>query len=345
MKDFIIVGAGLAGISFAETALREGKSFTVVSDDSQNSSLVAGGLYNPVILKRLSMPQDAVAHMAFIKPFYKALEDRLGIKFDIGIHTYRKFASVEEQNNWFAAADKPGLDQFLSLIVIHKSYRGLPAPFGFGEVLHTGYLDTAALVAAYHSYLRQSENLIEEQFCHDDLVVHDGYIEYHGVRASHIIFAEGYGVRQNPFFGDLPLNGTKGEMLIIEAPALQLDVIVKADVFILPLGNGFYKVGATYEWDDKTNIPTDAGRKELCDRLEEIITCDYTVVNHLAGVRPTTKDRKPLIGTHPLHKNVHLLNGLGTRGVMLGPPMARELFDSIISGRPVRKEVNLTRFM
>ena len=52
MKDFIIVGAGLAGISFAETALLNNKSFVVISDASQNSSIVAAGIYNPVIVKR-----------------------------------------------------------------------------------------------------------------------------------------------------------------------------------------------------------------------------------------------------------------------------------------------------
>jgi len=345
MKDLIIVGGGLAGISFAETAFLEGKTFTVISDDSQNSSLVAGGLYNPVILKRLNMPQDAVSHMAFIRPFYKAIEERLNIRFDITTPIYRKFASVEEQNNWFAAADKPGLDQFLSLNIIHKNYPCIPSPFGFGEVLHTGYLDTAALVTGYHNFLREHDSLVEEKFDHDALVIHESYIEYKGLRASNIVFAEGFGIKQNPLFKDLPLNGTKGEMLIIEAPDLELDAIIKADVFILPLGNSLFKVGATYEWEDKTNTPTDAAREELAARLEEIITCEYKVIYQLAGIRPTTKDRKPLIGTHPDHKNVHLLNGLGTRGVMLGPPMARELFDSIVSGDPVRKEVNLVRFM
>jgi len=345
MKDFIIVGGGLAGISFAETAFLEGKSFTMITDTSQNSSLVAGGLYNPVILKRLNMPQDAVAHMDFIKPFYKAMEKRLGVKFCIEMPIYRKFASVEEQNNWFAAADKPGLDQFLSLNIIHKDYSCIPSPFGFGEVLQTGYLDTSVLVSGYHSFLRDIDSLLEEQFNHDALLIHNDYVEYRGIKASHIVFAEGYGIKQNPYFKELPLNGTKGELLVIKAPALNLDVIIKSDVFVLPVGDGIYKVGATYEWEDKTSLPTEAARKELSGKLEELITCDYEIIGQLAGIRPTTKDRKPLVGTHTVYNNIHLLNGLGTRGVMLGPPMARELYNAIVSGEVVRKEVNLNRFM
>jgi hypothetical protein len=37
----------------------------------------------------------------------------------------------------------------------------------------------------------------------------------------------------------------KGELFIIKAPELNLDVIVNTSVFILPLGGDLFKVGAT----------------------------------------------------------------------------------------------------
>ncbi|MGY8910456.1 MAG: NAD(P)-binding protein, partial [Flavobacteriales bacterium] len=49
--DYIIVGLGLAGLAFAEQLLKAGKTFLVFENHSQISSLVAGGVYNPVILK------------------------------------------------------------------------------------------------------------------------------------------------------------------------------------------------------------------------------------------------------------------------------------------------------
>lgn len=344
MKDFIIVGGGLAGISFAETAYLNSKIFTVVSDTSHNSSLVAAGIYNPVILKRFSLPQDSKEHLDYMKPFYKAIEVRLNIKFDFEIPVYRKFASVEEQNNWFEAADKPTLEPFLSIQIVHKKYASLPSPFGFGEVLHTGYVDTDILVNGYQAYSEGNNNLINEAFSYSDLILHEDYIEYKDISARHIVFAEGFGLHANPYFNYLPLDGTKGELLVIKAPLLKLDVAINAGVFILPMGNDIYKVGATYEWDDKNAAPTAAGRAELVDKLNEVITCDYEIIEHLAGIRPTTKDRKSLIGTHHLHKNVHLLNGLGTRGVMLGPAMAKLLYDSIENGIPIKREINLSRF-
>jgi glycine/D-amino acid oxidase-like deaminating enzyme len=44
------------------------------------------------------------------------------------------------------------------------------------------------------------------------------------------------------------------------------------------------------------------------------------------------RDRKPLIGTHFQYNKLHVLNGLGTRGVMLGPSMAKALFENIEFG-------------
>ncbi len=32
---------------------------------------------------------------------------------------------------------------------------------------------------------------------------------------------------------------------------------------ISPIGNDLYKVGATYDWKDKTNNPTEEGKKRI----------------------------------------------------------------------------------
>jgi len=344
MIDYIIVGSGLAGIAFAETLLQNNKSFVVFENHSQNSSIVAGGLYNPVILKRFSQVWNANHQLAVASDFYKCIEDKLSAQFDFKMPIYRKFFSVEEQNNWFAASDKPNLAPFLSTKIIHKKYKAIEAPFGFGEVLHTGYVDTAVLLNHYHKYLICLGLFIEKQFHYNQIQFFDDYLTYDNIQAKHIVFAEGFGMHANPFFSHLPLDGTKGELLVIKAPDLDLEVIVNTSVFILPLGNDLFKVGATYNWEDKTAIPTEEGKQELIDRVKEIISCDFEIVDHLAGVRPTVKDRRPLLGSHPIHKNLHILNGLGTRGVMLGPAMALDLFNYIENETPLERAVDIKRY-
>ena len=343
MLDYIIVGSGLAGIAFSEMALQNQKSFFVFNNQSQNSSKIAGGLYNPVILKRFSEVWHAREQLDLVYPFYAALESKLGVKLNYKLPLLRKFYSAEEQNNWFTASDKPNLSSFLSTELITKKWDAIPSPFNFGEVLFSGYVDTPLLLSAYQSFLIQEHKYKEETFDYSQLLLHSDSVQYKDIKAKHIVFAEGFGMLLNPFFSKLPLDGTKGELLLIKAPNLNLDVIVKSSVFVMPIGNDYYKVGATYNWEDKTNLPTEAAKKELTDNLKELIKCDFEIMEHYAGVRPTVKDRRPLVGTHPIHKNLHVLNGLGTRGVMLAPEMAKELFNHIENQTPLDQHIDIKR--
>jgi len=344
MIDYLIVGAGLAGIGFAETAIQNGKQVLVIDAEVQNASKVAAGLYNPVILKRFTPVWKAGEQLQLLESFYASIEVKLKEQFDFKTPILRKFFSIEEQNNWFIASDKIGLSSFLSTKLLTKKFKGIDSPFDYGEVLATGFIDVAKLLEKYKIYLQESHRLRSEIFCHRALNVHLDFIEYNDVKAKHIIFAEGFSMSSNPFFSELPLDGAKGELLLIKAPYLKLDVIVNTSIFILPLGNDIFKVGSTYNWTDKSNTPTPEGKQELLYKLQEILSCDFEVISHYAGVRPTVKDRKPLVGTHSVHKRIHVLNGLGTRGVMLGPAMAKELFDHIEFGMPLSPEVNINRF-
>lgn len=344
MIDYLIVGCGLAGISFAEKALQHSKTIFVVDNDSQNSSKIAGGLYNPVILKRFSEVWEAQSQLVTMNSFYAQLKPRIENQFDYKMPILRKFFSVEEQNNWFSASDKPNLAPFLSTDLHFKAYKGITAPFGYGEVLHTGYVDTASLLESYRNYLVDTNRFRQEALDYTAISFEENCCAYKDIKAKHIIFAEGFGLHANPYFNHLPLDGTKGELFIIKAPGLDLDVIVNTSVFILPLGNDLFKVGATYNWKDKTDLPTEEGKTELVARIQEIIDCDFEIVSHFAGVRPTVRDRRPLVGTHAVHKRIHLLNGLGTRGVMLGPAMADALYNAIEKQIPLVKEIDIQRF-
>lgn len=343
MFDYIIVGSGLAGIAFSEFASNHNKSFVVINNQSQNSSRIAGGLYNPVILKRFSEVWQAQEQLDLLYSFYGNIEKKLGVKLDYRLPLLRRFYSVEEQNNWFTASDKPNLSKFLSTNLITKKWKSIDSPFNFGEVLHSGYLDTEFLLEQYKKHLISLNVYQEETFDYSQLIPNSEYVEYKNIKAKNIIFAEGFGLLLNPFFSMLPLDGTKGELLLIKAPNLNLDVIIKSSIFIIPLGNDLYKVGATYNWEDKTNVPTEAAKKELVDNLSELINCDFEIIEHYAGVRPTVKDRRPLVGSHPIHKNIHVLNGLGTRGVMLAPAMALALFNNIENDLPLDKNIDIKR--
>ena len=344
--DYIIVGCGLAGINFAELLFKANKTFVIIDDGSQKSSIVAGGLYNPVVLKRFTPVWNSKEQLNLVEEVYSSIEKRLNVKLDYKLSVYRLFASVEEQNNWFLACDKPNLGEFLSPKVISNTYSAINANFGFGEVVNTGRIDTNTLINSYKEFAISSNSYLEESFDYNQLqIISENEINYKDISASKVVFAEGFGLKNNPFFNQLPLNGTKGELLIIHAPQLQIPFVLKSSAFLIPLGDDYYILGATYEWIDKTNTTTDKAKEELLTKMHSFINCGYEVVNQIAAIRPTVKDRRPLVGRHETYKNLFVLNGLGTRGVMIAPYAAKALFNYIENNIELDSEININRFI
>lgn len=341
--DYLIIGSGLAGISFAQTCLQNQKKILVLNDNSQNSTTIAGGLYNPVVLKRFTKIWEAEAQLKIAIPFYKKLETLLQEEFLYEIPLLRKLNSIEEQNNWFTASDKPTLSDYLDSNLETLENEFITNNYKFGKVNYTGFLDTKKLKESYTNYLISKNSYLEETFDYSKLVIQENYIEYNSIIAKQIVFAEGFGIHSNPYFNNLPLDGTKGELFIIKAKNLNLDKIINSSIWILPIGNDLYKVGATYNWADKTTNQTEEGKNELLSNLKDLISCEFEIIEHLAGIRPTVKDRRPLLGRHHEHKNLYILNGMGTRGVLFAPYLSDKLFQYIENNIELDNEISINR--
>tara|TARA_B100000886_G_scaffold50907_1_gene31304 strand:- start:445 stop:612 length:168 start_codon:yes stop_codon:yes gene_type:complete len=50
------------------------------------------------------------------------------------------------------------------------------------------------------------------------------------------------------------------------------------------------------------------------------------------------------VGHHKSYKNLYILNGLGSRGVLIAPTVAKNLIDFIEDGIPLSDEININRF-
>lgn len=344
MKDFIIVGLGLSGASIAYRLEKQGMDFLVYDDGSQEASKVAGGFMNPVILKRFTLAWKADEQMARAVDFYGDMEQALGEQIMNSLEIYRRFSSIEEQNNWFTATDDPRLVSFLDTKLVKTVNRHIKGKYSFGKVLNTKRIDPRKLLESYASHLYEKELLKDEKFEHDALEILTEGVSYKGIRAKQIIFCEGFGLLQNPYFNYLPLKGNKGEYILVKAPRLDLEVGVKSSVFIFPAGQDLYAVGATYSNTDKSPGPTSAAREELVKKLKDLIDVDFEVVNQVAGLRPSTVDRRPLVGQHPVHKNLYCCNGFGSRGILMAPTLSQEILLLIEKGEPVSPETDISRF-
>jgi glycine/D-amino acid oxidase-like deaminating enzyme len=344
MYDYLIIGFGVAGFSLMQQLEENRRNFLVFDNQSQQSTRIAGGMFNPVILKRFTPAWQAGEMLPYaLLQFQKA-----GLKYQKNyihyIDIYRKLTGVEEQNNWTVASDKPVMRDYMNGIV-NKKIPGIEAPYGFGVLRGTGIVNVAQLLDDAISVLKSRNLIRRETFDYKALKINNDFVEYKDIKAKKIVFAEGFGLKNNPFFKDLPLMGTKGEMLMIETD-VDIPYIVKSNVFIAPnvARKGQYYVGATYNWNDKTNTPSLEARQHLENKLQQLFTKKYKVVLQKAGIRPTVIDRRPLVGIHPLYKQLGILNGMGTRGVILAPTAAKQLFMKMEFDMQVMPEMDIKRF-
>ena len=343
MKHSLVVGMGLAGLAYAEQLRRKGLSFHVIDKGFGGSSKIAAGIYNPTVLKRFSLAWNGDLFHSYALPFYNELQDHLQSEFIFPTPIHKIFSKVSEHNSWVVASDQNSLSPFLDPqihSIINTEIKGV---HGYGKVNHTGRIATQTLLNDFVQSLKTNQ-FSEETFEYNKLLISNTVVEYKGIKAKHIVFCEGYQMVNNPFFNSLPLVGSKGEILIIKTKKLQSKPIIKASIFLAPMGDDLYWAGATFERNDKTLKKTLKGREWIEERIQKIIASDYEVVDHITEIRPTVMDRRPLVGTHPDYYNVHLLNGFGTRGVLGAPLLSKWLLDYIMGQFELPEIVNLRRF-
>lgn len=341
--DTIIVGMGIAGLCYAEILHQNNKSFCIIDNDKNGSSKIAAGIFNPTVLKRYNMIWNGKKFYTNAIKFFEKIEIKYKIKIIFKCDILKVFSSFEDQNNWIVASKKPILEEFLGSKIETKKIEGLITEFGYGLVKKCGRISVLNLLNKYKNNLK--DNYLNQDFDFEKLYIDNRKVVYNNIHAKKIVFCEGYGIINNPFFKNLPLRGSKGEFLIVKIPNMNLNQIIKrSSIFIMPLGNQIYWVGATYDNSDKTKSPTQLKKRWLIEKIESILLKPYEVIEHNASIRPSTIDRRPIIGSHPDYKNLYVLNGLGSRGILLAPTLSSWLYNNIYKSTPIPKEADIKRF-
>lgn len=344
-KDFIIIGQGLAGTILGLSLIKRGYKVLIVDDShASSSSMVAAGLFNPVVFKRLVLSWKADELLPFAERFYKNLEAQWNDQFYFNQKILKVFVSEDEKTLWNKKRNDPETGAYLEKIIEDKIPATINAPLGLAKVNKAGNIDVKRFLELSLNFFKKKESFVNGKVNDKEVEINEGNISWRDFTAQKMIFCTGSECIKSDFFSWLPFVLTKGETLTISIKDFSIEEVVNKGVFILPLGNDLYKVGATYNWKHLDNIPSSEGRHELEEKLNKILKTPYEIIKHQAGVRPTVKDRRPLIGLHPAHNSIGIFNGLGTKGVMLAPFLANHFINFLEQKTALNKEVNIQRF-
>ncbi|GIV26554.1 MAG: FAD-dependent oxidoreductase [Bacteroidia bacterium] len=345
--DVIIVGSGIAGINLAWEFYHRNISFVIISQPKlSQSSLIAPGVWNPIVFKRITTTWNASLLINELYRFYNRIENLLQKNLIQNLKIWHVLNSHDEEKLWIQKAEM--YPRFLNSIQTFENqyHSGLKKDIKVGEVIQCGRLNTSEYIYYSIKFFENQNWFIESFFYPDLLYIKENQIEYDSIRAKHIVFCEGYKVKDNPFFSFVPLKPAKGEIIEIETKnnILPENTILHKHISIIPNGHHKYLIGSNYDWENLNDEPTEGVKQKFLKEFEELFDVDYEVIGHYAGVRPAA-DRRPILGHHPEYKNLWIFNGLGTKGIMLSPYCSKILAEAIFNGKCIDDEINVTRFL
>ncbi|MFM2285478.1 MAG: hypothetical protein RLZZ543_975 [Bacteroidota bacterium] len=342
--DYLIVGQGIAGTTLAQALMAQGAQVQIIDAvDKSSSSRVAAGLFNPIVFKRLTFSWRAKESLKEAHVFYRQQEALTGLPlfFPAGLH--RIHGSEGEVKSWNDLRKEELYEPYLGETEAAEKKGWLNQRFGGARLSGAGFIDTRKWIEAARKHFISEGILRSEHFEVNALEIEDDSIRYKDIQARKVIFCEGAACVNNPWFGYLPFNLAKGDVLLIHAPELKQEIF-NGPLFGVPLGDDVFRVGSTYIWNIEDALPTAEGRLELERKLQSVLNVPYTVIGHEAGIRPTVKDRRPLLGIHPKHPALGIFNGLGTKGVMLAPLLAKEYVAFLLNEQPLSSDVDIVRY-
>ena len=338
--DILVVGLGIAGACLCHELERRGLSFRVVdAADADAASGVAPGVINPLAGKRLNPSWRVEEQLPAALEVYHEMEAVHGVPLMHHVPIIRIIKDEEQREYLQRRLKNPASAQYIGVEHGPGRWPGLLRdPLGSFDATVSGYLDVAAACRAARARYRAMGLLVEERLDGGELRPGPCGVVWRGERFGKAVFCEGWRGRGNPWFAELPFKPAKGEMLTLR-PRTPLEgfpaAIVNRSKWLLPIGDGLFRAGSTYSWDSFDEQPTEAGRREILNGLREFVDAEFDVVEHQAGVRPILKDYRPALGTHPDNPSIVMFNGLGSKGVLAAPWLARRLLAHLLDGEPI----------
>ncbi|MCX8020735.1 MAG: FAD-binding oxidoreductase [Chitinophagaceae bacterium] len=343
--EVIVVGQGICGTWLSYYLLRQQKSFVVIDDALPNSpSRIAAGIINPVTGRRYAEVWLARELIPFVRNAYEEIGQFLNIR------TYAEtlildFFPAQDMRMRFEKRMKeqlPFVRRFSSALTPEDFFL---APYGYGEIAPAFVVQLQNLLPAWKQFLQSQKLLREERFLPARLNMTQRGVTYGDLKADKIIFCNGAGGLQNPFFSYLPFALNKGEALILEISGLPKSFVYKRTFMLAPWQDEhLWWFGANYVWDYADDLPSEEFRKAAEALLNQWLKLPYKILDHVSGIRPATTERRPFAGWHPAFNALGILNGMGTKGCSLAPYFAWQLVENITSGKPLHPEADIGRF-
>lgn len=337
MKNYLIIGQGIAGSALAYHLMKAGARVVIVDHHHhESSSVISTGILNPLSGKRFALTPEYEEHYTAALAFYADMEKLFSDKFFEAMPVIRLLRSKSEQGKLHRKMEEGNIADY-----VFKEYGPghfapvLPDDEGSVEIRRGGVCYTTRLMGVLKEYFIRKGCLVNERFYYDEIGFGADGVIYRDEEFDKVIFCEGYKAQFNPWFQHLTFNSLKGEVLRVRLGRREVprQVIVRSN-WLAPCASGVWAAGGSYISDELDGLPTAAGHEQIMEGLRSTVNAEIEVVSHHAAVRPFLNHQQPIAELHPRFPQMAVFNGLGTKGFLVAPRLAA-LFAQILLGGQV----------
>ncbi len=344
--DVLIVGQGLAGTCLAWQLIRRGIKVLVVDrEESVTSSKIAAGLMTPVTGKRVVLSWRYGEFFEEAVRFYRKIEQQTETSF-LNLRTYTRLFRSEQERIHFIEKRASQLHSihFELLDPGNARLTAFHALDGALQINGVGQLQVAKFLEVSRKWFQREGTYRSAEIDPDhDVKIEQGCVVLKSLNCSvaRIVYCRGAEDRFHPLFSSLPFLPAKGEILTVEIPQIFADEVISQGAWLVPNNEGRFRVGSTYDWEHLDQEPTERGREQILKSMSGLLReSPQEVINHQAAVRPAMNDQKPLACFHPEQSRIGIMNGLGSKGSLQAPWLAKQMAEHIVTSCELDSEID-----
>jgi glycine oxidase len=333
--DILIVGHGITGANFNLAARKRGLSTFVIDQPKNNrSSSVAVGLFHPMAFRDSKYAWAGKDTYEEALDFYRSIDPDAKLVQELLL--YRVLSSTEEYNRWRQRMTEPAFEDEFDFA---GKLDHIEAPHGLGKVRSCAKLDVSAFLQ--HSISTQADHYSQHDFDYAALNGNCYQSADLKIEFNRLVFCEGLGVKNNPWFNWLPFKPAKGDVLRVRLSE-PLKAAVNKKHFFAPGMDNTQWLGATYNWNCDEAEPEMDAAEELMEVGRSFYKEKIVPLEHLAGIRPASFDRRPFVGKAD-EEEYYVLNGMGSKACLLAPKCSHILLDYMSGNGKVPSEMAMER--
>lgn len=326
--DFLIIGAGVAGLATAQQLLLQGTTVTIVERGAvgMESSWAGGGILAPLC------PWDYPDEVTRLTSLGAAMFSQ----WATGLHAATGIDPEYELSGMLVSApfDQSWARQWCVEhgVRLEENREALLLP-------EVAQVRNPRLIQALRKHVEILGGRIVEQCEVRGIEVRGGRVQAVTTsggefRADRYIVSAGAWSKQvlGQYALKLDIKPMRGQMLLFKFDTPPLPHIVLQDgMYLIPRRDGHLLVGSTLEdvgFDKRTTIEA---RDSLQQRAERLLPAlhNMPLVQHWSGLRPASPGNIPTIGRHPQLENLYLNSGHFRYGVTMAPASAAILLNEL----------------